>query len=226
MSRWSTRRIISDKKVIDRETGEILHEEHITERKCESEPDFIKLYIDDLGTLMGLTPAEMGLALNMAKNMTYADDELGSCVFMTGLLKKKICETVGIKNNTVINRLLLQLKNKGIIYRVDRSVYRMNPYFFGRGTWKDIEKIRMIVEYEKMHPQQIKMRVEFEKRYGGSIPAYDNKESFLEWYMAVPERYRDCIEIPEKEKEAIVQALKQEEQRKEKPEADAPKPEE
>ena len=35
-----------------------------------------------------------------------------------------------------------------VLFRVDKGVYRFNPYLFGKGDWQDIAKLRLEVNYD------------------------------------------------------------------------------
>lgn len=129
--------------LVDHETGEIKETKNLKERIVAREPDYIKLYIDDLIKLNDLPKSTNDILYNILKRMNY-DNE----IVLVSHNKAKIAKELGIKLNT-IDQNLMKLTNKGILTRVARGVYIANPYIFGRGKWEDIRELRMKVVYNK-----------------------------------------------------------------------------
>lgn len=75
---------------------------------------------------------------------TYADK--GLRVYLPTGLKNELMGQLGV-NRQVFNNSLTKLCKGQIIRRVDTGVYELNPYFFGKGEWKDIDRIRATWEY-------------------------------------------------------------------------------
>lgn len=115
-------------------------------RLVGNEPPYVKLYIKDMLYLCGLPPRQYQVMLYLLKCATYANDGKMQILIPTGL-KKMMMEELGIKAKQSINNTISRLCKAGIIHRIATSVYRLNPYLFGRGEWKDICEIRMSVTY-------------------------------------------------------------------------------
>lgn len=128
---------------VDLETGEVKSSVNHREQIVAREPDYIKLYIEDLVKLKDLPKATNDILYNILKRMNY-DNE----IVLVSHNKKKIADELGIKLNT-IDQSLMKLTNKGVLTRVARGVYIANPYLFGRGKWQDIKELRMKVTYNK-----------------------------------------------------------------------------
>lgn len=112
----------------------------------EKEPDYVKLYLKDILYLSDLPRNNYRILLYLLNHATYANDGQMQILLPVGL-KKMMMEELNIPSLQVVNNVIANLNKEGIIYRVATSVYRLNPYLFGRGEWKDIKKIRLTVEY-------------------------------------------------------------------------------
>jgi DNA-binding GntR family transcriptional regulator len=62
-------------------------------------------------------------------------------------VKEEIAKELNLKVVT-INKAISILSEKNILLRKARGCYLMNPFFFGRGKWENIKKIRMELEYD------------------------------------------------------------------------------
>lgn len=133
----------STNTTIDTETGEVKNVSNTKETVVDREPDYIKLYIDNIIKLNDLPKATNGILNNLLKNMNYENE-----IVIVSHVKKRIAEDMGIKANT-IDHNLRKLVNKGVLTRVGRGVYKANPFLFGRGKWQDIRELRMSITYNK-----------------------------------------------------------------------------
>lgn len=102
------------------------------------EPEYIKLYIKDLGGLCGLTAGETKILLQIA-GMT---NRHGIIALPAGI-KAIIAESVGYKQ-AVINNALTKFCNPNInvMRRTGVGVYELNPDYFARGKWHEIKERR------------------------------------------------------------------------------------
>ena len=116
-------------------------------RLIGNEPPYVKLYLKDMMYLCDLPPRQYQVMLYLLKRATYANDGNMQILIPSGL-KKMMMEDLGIKSRQSIDNIISKLNKANIIYRVATSVYRLNPYLFGRGEWKDISSIRMTVTYD------------------------------------------------------------------------------
>lgn len=88
------------------------------------------------------------LVYALLKRVSYAGDDDGMCVTLVPRTKKAICKELGWEKTSSLDNALQRLLKGKIIYRVDRGVFRMNPYLFGKGEWQDISRIRMEITYD------------------------------------------------------------------------------
>lgn len=100
------------------------------------EPNYLKLYIDDLGLLNKLSGGETRALIQIAAIANY-DGEM----VLPLAIKKRIAEKAGVKVNS-ISDTLTKLINKGIIKRLDPTLYVLNPDLFAKGKWRDIREQR------------------------------------------------------------------------------------
>ena len=131
----------SIENTIDNNTGEVIEQKTTKESYVEREPDYVKLYLQDIAKLNGLSNADSSFMNSILKRMDY-DNE----ILLVSHTKKKISAEINVKIKTIDKAISVLVKKK-ILFRIDRGVYRFNPYLFGRGKWKDIKAIRLEVTY-------------------------------------------------------------------------------
>jgi hypothetical protein len=141
---------IQEVNVITSQEDEVLKERRTQVGFFESEPPYVKLYISDIVKLSGLPIYVNDVLLHLVKNMGY-----NNIVPMYKPIKELICNELGIKLNT-INKAIQELNDKGILLRMHRGLYMLDPMIFGRGSWKDVKKIRMTIEYNEEGKRIIK----------------------------------------------------------------------
>lgn len=131
---------------IDKLTGEVTHDQTITEyeQRIPSEPPYIKLYTTDLSNLFKLP---VGTTSVLMCFVTIADYQ--GVIALNKYLKDSIAERMNAKpakngkpSNSVVNKAITELLNKGIISRIGSSTYQLNPNYFARGKWRDIYQQR------------------------------------------------------------------------------------
>ena len=127
---------------VDYHTGEITHQTKTTVIPFEQEPPFVKLYFQDIAKITGLSMGQTDLLFHIVKNMSYKNIWVAHAY-----LKEIICMDLGMKLNT-LNKYIDFLYKKGILLRLKRGVYLVNPDLFAKGSWKDIKKLRLSIEYD------------------------------------------------------------------------------
>ena len=129
-------------EVVDLETGELQSESYTKTFSREVEPNFVKLYIQDVGKLMDLSPSGSKVLHMIVRSMNYYN-----MVTMLKPVKEMMCQELGISLKT-FNNQVDDLYQKGILIRKARAVYIVDPELFGKGRWEHVKKIRMIVDYD------------------------------------------------------------------------------
>jgi biotin operon repressor len=122
-------------------TGEVIKTARTEVAMFESEPAYVKLYLNDLCRMNGLNNSQQKILNALVKNMGY-----NNVLPSYKPVKEMIAESLGMPYNT-LNEGIKELHKKGIIIRKARGFYIMDPNLFGRGSWNDVKKIRMVIEY-------------------------------------------------------------------------------
>ena len=129
---------IRETQHIDTNTGEIIGE--ITVSNYKAEPTFVKLYLQDIELLNGIS--NNGILGEFLKHMDYTNQ-----IVVNSYIKKQVAERSGNTVKNVEKQMSVYLK-KQIWQRVDRGTYIFNAYLFGKGKWADVLKIRTVIDYE------------------------------------------------------------------------------
>jgi hypothetical protein len=131
------------KETVTNEDGEKLHQKHIEEAYISKEPDFIKVYLDNI-LLINNLPSGIQKTLNvLLKRMAY-----DNVVVLNAYIKKEMAKELDFKTVQSLNNNINKLVKEGIMFRKGTGTYEMNPFLFGRGSWENIKKIRFEVIFE------------------------------------------------------------------------------
>lgn len=144
VKQWSVK---SQVDVVDHETGELKTSTKSKVLLVNNEPDFVKLYLEDMLLLMKLPASMLKLILWLSKHLTYAGEEYGLCVSLSPALKELCIEQIGISSMQVLNNTLSKLVKYGVLIRQGIGLYQLNPYFVGKGNWADVSSIRLTIDY-------------------------------------------------------------------------------
>ena len=118
--------------------------------KDASEPDFVKLYIDCICNFKGLRKGLSPIFIALLKYMTYADieDEYGGQVIaVNSYIKQQIAKSLGYTGIESINKALTDFVKAGLLKRIARGTFQVNPQIVGKGNWKDIKNIRATFDF-------------------------------------------------------------------------------
>ena len=141
---------------VDKETGEVTKSVDTKQYKTASEPNYIKLYIQDISYLNELPAGTDRIIYAMLPYINYQQE-----IYINSHNKKKMAEEVGVSDKHISNTIV-KLVKKEILIRVDRGVYQLNTYIFGKGPWKDILKhrssLKLEVFYDWKHGRTIKLQ--------------------------------------------------------------------
>ena len=145
-------------------TGEVEKYTKQTTSRIPQEPPFIKVYLDYIMFLNDLSRKHSAVLMCLILHMSYADAEAGQTIFVNAAMKKRIADkldtTIGCLNNS-----LTALVRCGVLFRIARGTYQVNPFIFGRGDWRDIELLRFEISFDaigrtaKSEIQQKKMQI-------------------------------------------------------------------
>ncbi len=132
-----------EKEFIDNTTGEVINKLTQKTYTASNEPNYIKLYLDDLAKLKNLPPSANNILYLLMQNMDYKNR-----IYITKSIKDNICKSLNISDSS-LNKAIKIYIDKGLFTKLDAQTYFTNPDIFGRGAWSDIKEIRMLVSYSK-----------------------------------------------------------------------------
>lgn len=127
---------------VDGETGEMKQFEEEKTINYGSEPNFIKVYLNDLLYISDLPKGLNSVLYALLKRMSY-----GNQIVINASLKRQIGKEINRSVSTINNAITMFVKGK-LLFRIDTGLYEVNSHIFGKGEWKDIAKIRMNVTFE------------------------------------------------------------------------------
>lgn len=158
---------------VNSETGEYLGSTtQIQTFQVEKEPPYIKLYTQDIGRIYGLTKSCNDVLICLARHMSYGSN----IIVLYGPVKDVICAELGMNKNT-FNMAIDSLYKQGFLIRKARACYVLDPTVFGSGSWKDVQKVRLSIEYNADGTKTIKTELTKEREvqeFGRGIPMKRN----------------------------------------------------
>lgn len=113
-----------------------------------SEVPYIKLYLGEfLQNLNGLPTSCTEVLYQLLNYAKYANDSEPMTIYVNSKIKQEIIQHTNITSiQTIDNALTVLVKNQ-ILFRIYRGTYRLNPYIFGKGDWRDIYELRLIYTF-------------------------------------------------------------------------------
>jgi hypothetical protein len=140
------------------EDGEIKNEVSSNTVGYEAEPPFVKLYFQDIAKLKKLSPLTSDLLLELTKYMNYRNE-----IVLVKYIKQQICDGLGTTMNG-FEHAFKKLRKKELIMRVAESCYIVDPCIFGKGSWKEIKSLRLVVDYHRDGTRSLKASQEKKKK--------------------------------------------------------------
>jgi len=138
-------------QITDLTTGEVVREESEVVLAKESEPEYIKLYLNCVCTFKGLNKALSPILIAFCSYMTWADSKHEKqVIFMNSYTKEQVGKDVGVTVDRV-NQALRDITKADIFRKIEgkRGVYEVNPYIIARGKWTDIKNLRANFDFMK-----------------------------------------------------------------------------
>lgn len=139
------------------EYGEITKTAEIINIKpLPAEPPYVKMYIDDIGRMSGLQTSHVEILTYVAAIVDYEG-------IVTLNARRKACIAATVKGSvkTVENAITEYIK-AGLLVRIGRAEYELNPNLFARGEWRTIRERReaftVKVTYSKERGREMKMQ--------------------------------------------------------------------
>lgn len=120
------------------------------DKEGNTEPPFIKLYLDDLGKLNNLTGTQRNVLDLLMKYVKYGNE-----IIITKKLKDYILNELKIVEGSFKNALVVLVHKNIIIRKERRSNYIINPDIAFKGTVDD--RYRLIITYNSSGERKIEL---------------------------------------------------------------------
>jgi len=131
--------------------GDLIEQEEINEFKAiyDSEPHFCKCYFQDRQRFKYLSKNYILLLIELGFYCSYNTNQ----VLLNPTLKQQICADLDISGSTLDNALTILVKHQ-FIARIGKGTYLLNPYYVGKGSWSENNKIRNNISYDIKHADE------------------------------------------------------------------------
>ena len=124
-------------------------QEVVSSVTVESEPDFIKLYLNRIAKIQGLNNSQASILFEISKQMPWAN-EIDQYIILNAFAKEKIATRIGVKTQYVSDSIS-KLVKEGMLIRTGSSrsaAYIINPIYVAKGRWDDIKKLQLKVSFD------------------------------------------------------------------------------
>lgn len=140
-------------QIVDPTTGEIHTRYKERTVRVGAEDDYVKIYFEGIHYLSDI-PCDCWHFLTYLLQFVHFAEEPDSIsarysltVTLTDDLRKQIAILMGYKSKSSVNNIITELVDGGILYRVSCSLYRVNPFVFGRGKYQNVLRVRELKEF-------------------------------------------------------------------------------
>lgn len=138
-------------KSYDTETGEETVENiNISSFSVDREPEYIKLYIQDVGRLKKINGKANDILLAFISKMGY-----NNIIPTYKPIKMLVANDLNISIHTV-NSAIKKFKATGLFIPYVRGMYIADPELFARGKWNNIKNLRLVIDYKKDGTKKLK----------------------------------------------------------------------
>lgn len=114
---------------------------------AEKEPDYIKLYLSDIMYLCDIPQQYAAVMCCLLPRMTYASEKWGQVIVLNKLIREEICRELGWTSQQTLRNALSSLCKGKILNHVAQGTYVVNPWLFGKGSWKQVSSARINIDY-------------------------------------------------------------------------------
>ncbi|ATW30950.1 hypothetical protein BJP41_10830 (plasmid) [Candidatus Williamhamiltonella defendens] len=136
------------RETLDFSTGEIISESKTTLSRYSVEPPYVKMYIDDICSLVSIPESLKNVLFLILRKLDY-----DGYITLSTRYRKLMREQLDIKDGTLRNRLALLVK-KEFVFSEGGNEYSVNPKFFARGEWKAIIEKRASFELKIRYSEE------------------------------------------------------------------------
>lgn len=175
-----------EKHYVNHETGEILGTE-VLSLQVKSKDEFVKIFVENMDYLgKTLEGFEFKTLFFVLKKIDYQNSLIIDSTF-----RKNLSILFGNKSPSVITRAIKGLIEKQILIEINTpelrerfqsfvgSAYYVNPNIIGKGSFRDIKKLRQttIVDYD-FEQNQVKKRVNVDAEYNEAQDVLENSNDY------------------------------------------------
>lgn len=164
-------------QIVDHQTGEVTQTQSTQVRILEKEPEYIKLYLCDIMRLEGLPIASNSLLFELLKRMSYSNE-----IVLVKSIREEICSTIKIADIT-FRKSVDKFVEKSILLKKNKGVYIANPAIFGKGSWDNVKKIRLLVEYNENGRFLLKEEIESSEKGSEIESKFEKENNFNQFFM-------------------------------------------
>jgi hypothetical protein len=140
-------KIVESQNVIKDNDGSVISETESSDTTfyISQEPPYVKLYLETILYLKDLPRALHPVLVALLRKIPWASEEQE--IAINQAVKKRLASDLSCSISKIDHALTDFVKGE-ILYRVDTGLYCFNPHLFGKGEWKDIEKLRLSVTFD------------------------------------------------------------------------------
>jgi hypothetical protein len=124
-------------EVVDHETGEVKQSSKNYTFQIKQEPPFVKIYLEHIVFLNSLPKGTSLVLAELIKTMNYNGE-----MVLNSYIKTRIAESLNMTSTGAISNAITQFVKTNILKRVGLGTYTANPFYFARGKWEDISRLR------------------------------------------------------------------------------------
>lgn len=148
----------------------IIHSTEEASQKVPKEPNFIKLYLQDISVMKGLQSGYKDILYMLLCLMKY-DNYIFS---VSKYDKEQIITKLGLNSIQQVDNAIQKLKKAGIIFavldkngKVQRGTFEFNPYLFGKGNWfenydkRDVHKLTVLYRKNQKEVVNVDALIEY-----------------------------------------------------------------
>ncbi|ENM3862382.1 hypothetical protein ACXHQN_01715 [Vibrio cincinnatiensis] len=148
----------------------VVHSTEEASQKVPKEPNFIKLYLQDISVLKGLQSGYKDILYMLLCLMKY-DNYIFS---VSKYDKEQIIKNLGLNSVQQVDNAIQKLKKAGIILavvdkdgKVQRGTFEFNPYLFGKGNWvknydkRDVHKLTVLYRKNQKEVVNVDALIEY-----------------------------------------------------------------
>lgn len=156
--RKNSKRITTSETIIHTEGDKIISKTVRQSYKMDTEDSYVKVYLEGLDYIKDMPKDCFVLLCKLMEYCTYAEPTKADGTndsFHINIMtnrKKRIADELGYNNVNSVSNLLTELIDGGVLFRLDKSCYRLNPWLFGRGEWRHMIDVREAADINPPDP--------------------------------------------------------------------------